>query len=144
MSNLLSDSANDPAPGRPTDPAPERRAGESQRLLRLLAATVTCLAGLLILWELWLAPVRDGGSWLALKALPLALALPGLARRVRYTRQWLSLLLPFYFAEGVVRAFSEAGRVRILSLAEVVLAAVAFAAIIMLARARGKPGDRDL
>ena len=139
MSNSRSDSANDPATGRPTAPAPERLAGESERLLRLLAATVACLAGLLILWELWLAPVRDGGSWLALKALPLALALPGLARRVRYTRQWLSLLLPFYFAEGVVRALSEAGRVRILS-----LAAVAFAAIMMLARAGRRQGDRDL
>lgn len=104
------------------------------RLDRASIASVVAMCVLLVLWEMWLAPVREGGSWLALKALPLALALPGLFRRARYTRQWLSLLLPFYAAEGIVRAFSEAGRVRVFALAELLLAGVAFAAILILLR----------
>ena len=39
----------------------------------------TSLIGLLFLclaWELWLAPLRPGGSMLALKALPLLFSLP--------------------------------------------------------------------
>lgn len=103
---------------------------------RLLPATVLALAAILILWELWLAPIRQGGSWLALKALPLALALPGLFRQRLYTRQWLSLLLPLYAADGIVRAWTEPGRVRALAAAEIVLALVAFIAIMVVARSR--------
>ena len=103
---------------------------------RLLPATVLALCAVLILWEAWLAPVRPGGSWLALKALPLALALPGLFQRRLYTRQWLSLLLPLYAAEGIVRAWSEPGRVRALAAAEIVLSLLAFVAILALARSR--------
>ena len=114
----------------------------SARLDRALTASILALALLLALWELWLAPLRPGGSWLALKALPLALALPGLLRGSRYTRQWLSLLLPFYLAEGIVRAFSETGRVRLLSAGEVVLAVVAFVIIVSMLRKRG-PGGPD-
>ena len=103
-------------------------------LERGTTAAVVALCVLLVLWEMWLAPARAGGSWLALKALPLALALPGLFRRARYTRQWLSLLLPFYAAEGIVRAFSEAGRVRVLAVAELLLALITFAALLALLR----------
>ena len=103
---------------------------------RLLPATVLALAAILILWELWLAPIRQGGSWLALKALPPALALPGLFRQRLYTRQWLSLLLPLYAAEGIVRAWTEPDRVRALAAAEIVLALVAFIAIMVVARSR--------
>ena len=40
---------------------------------------VGSLVGLFVLglaWELWLAPLRPGGSWLALKVLPLVVPLP--------------------------------------------------------------------
>lgn len=113
---------------------------ERPGLSRILNASVVTLCLLLVLWELWLAPLREGGSWLALKALPLALAIPGLLRGSRYTRQWLSLLMPFYLAEGIVRAFSEPGRVRVVSFAEMGLALAAFVAILtMLRRPRGGP-----
>lgn len=105
-------------------------------LARLLPAAVLALCALLVLWELWLAPVRAGGSWLALKALPLLLALPGLFRPRLYTRQWLSLLLPLYAAEGIVRAWTEPGRVRALAAAEIVLSLIAFFSILALARGR--------
>ena len=104
--------------------------------MRVLNACVVCLVAVLVLWELWLAPIRAGGSFLALKALPVAIALPGLLRGSRYTRQWLSLLLPFYAAEGIIRAFSEPGRVRVLASAELALAAVAFVAIVLMLKRR--------
>ena len=70
----------------------------------LVALIVVCLA-----WELWLAPLRPGGSLLALKALPLALPLSGILKGKRYTYQWSSMLILAYFAEGVTRAWSETG-----------------------------------
>ena len=125
-----------------TDPVePDRRTGAPAA--RLLNASVIALSVLLVLWEMWLAPVRVGGSWLALKAFPLALAVPGLLRGARYTRQWVSLLLPFYMAEGIVRAFSEPGRVRLLALAEIALAAVAFGAIMLMLRKRTVGNEQD-
>jgi type IV pilus assembly protein PilE len=106
---------------------------------RALQAAVLALCAMLVLWEIWLAPIRHGGSWLALKALPLALALPGLFRGLPATRQRLSLLLPFYAAEGIVRAATEPGRIRVLALAEVALAVVAFVAIMVMARRAAPP-----
>ena len=103
---------------------------------RLLIGAMLALIGVLVLWEAWLAPVRPGGSWLVLKALPLAIAVPGLLGRRVYTRQWLSLLLPIYAAEGIVRAWSEPGRVRALATAEIVLAVVAFASTLAVLRRR--------
>ena len=107
---------------------------------RVLVGSTLALIGVLVLWEAWLAPVRAGGSWLVLKALPLALAVPGLLGRRVYTRQWLSLLLPLYAAEGIVRAWSEPGRIRALAAAEIVLAAIAFAmTLVVLRRSRSRP-----
>jgi len=69
-----------------------------------VALIFLCLA-----WELWLAPLRTGGSSLAFKALPLLLPLFGVLRGKRYTYQWSSMLILAYFTEGVVRAWSERG-----------------------------------
>lgn len=60
-------------------------------------------------WELWLAPLRPGGSWLVLKIVPLLAALFGILRGKRYTHQWMSLLSLVYFTEGIVRATSDSG-----------------------------------
>ena len=89
----------------------------------LLGLILLCLA-----WELWLAPLRPGGSWLALKALPLALPLAGLLKRRMYTYRWLSLLVWLYFTEGVVRAWSDAAPSRWLALGEVALCVLLFVA----------------
>src|SRR5574343_577184 len=80
------------------------------RFSRTLAVTST--VGLILLclaWELWLAPLRPGGSWLALKALPLLLPLRGVWKQDVYTMQWSSMFIFFYFTEGVVRATSTSG-----------------------------------
>jgi uncharacterized membrane protein len=100
----------------------------------LVALIALCLA-----WELWLAPLRPGGSWLALKALPLALPLGGILAGRRYTYQWTSLLVIAYFAEGATRAWAERGAAQALALAEVALSLVLFAAAVACARlsARG-------
>ena len=53
---------------------------------RLLA--VGSVLGLIVLglaWELVLAPVKPGGSWLALKVLPLCFPIAGLLKNRMYT-----------------------------------------------------------
>ena len=98
------------------------------RWRRAAAASVLALALLELLWELWLAPLKPGGSWLALKAVPLLALTPGVARgRVR-ARQWTLLLLPWYVAEAVVRAFSAHGRQALCAGAAAALALAALAA----------------
>jgi uncharacterized membrane protein len=97
--------------------------------LAIAALFLLCLA-----WELWLAPLRPGGSFLALKVLPLALPIAGVLRGRRYTYQWSSMMILAYLAEGVTRAWSEAGVSRQLALAEIVLSAAFFAATVGYAR----------
>jgi uncharacterized membrane protein len=72
-------------------------------------AALLALIALAVAWEWWLAPLRPGGSALVLKALPLLCALPGVWRRRLYTLQWASMLILLYFAEGVVRGWSDHG-----------------------------------
>ena len=81
-----------------------------------------------LLWELWLAPLRPGGSWWALKALPLALPLAGLLKNRMYTYRWLSLLVWLYMTEGLVRVSTEGGLSGWLAGAEVALCLLLFAA----------------
>jgi uncharacterized membrane protein len=103
--------------------------------LRLGATlALVCLALLCLLWELWLAPLRPGGSFLALKALPLVLPLPGILRGRRYTYQWSSMLILAYFAEGVMRAWGDEGLSRQLAVGEIVLSVAYFAAVIAYVR----------
>lgn len=109
------------------------------RLSRQLA--VASLLGLIVLglaWELWLAPLRPGGSWLALKVLPLCLPLAGLLKNRMYTYRWLSLLLWLYFTEGVVRATSEPAPGAWLAGLEVLLSLALFAACVLHIRLRQK------
>ncbi|QEA14230.1 DUF2069 domain-containing protein [Comamonas flocculans] len=106
-------------------------------LSQTLAITaLTLLIVLCLAWELWLSPLRPGGSWIALKALPLALPLAGLLKRRMYTYRWLSLLLWLYFTEGVVRAWSDPAPSRWLALIEIALSLLLFAACVMHIRLR--------
>lgn len=71
---------------------------------------ITSLIALLlwcIVWEIWVAPLRPGGTLLFLKALPLAFAVRGVARGSLYTIQWASMLVLLYLMEGVVRVMSD-------------------------------------
>ena len=112
------------------------------RALRLIAsASLVALLALCLAWELWLAPLRPGGSLIALKALPLVLPLPGIFAGRRYTYQWSGLLILAYFAEGATRAWADAGPARMLAGLEVVLSLVFFAAAVSYARATQARGD---
>jgi len=105
------------------------------RLARLAAsASLIGLIFLCVAWELWLAPLRPGGSALALKALPLLLPLFGILRGKRYTYQWSSMLVLAYFAEGVVRGWSERGAGQAMAIAEIAISLCFFAAAICYAR----------
>ncbi|BAN22854.1 DUF2069 domain-containing protein [Caballeronia insecticola] len=90
-------------------------------------ASLVALIALSLLWELWLAPLRPGAWALALKALPLACALPGVARKSVYTLQWASMLVLLYLAEGVVRGMTDARLSASLGWLEALLALAFFA-----------------
>ena len=99
------------------------------RVIRTRTLALICLLALIVLclmWELWLAPT--GRGTLALKVLPLVLALPGLLNWRLYTYRWLSLVLWLYVAEGAVRAASDRGLGAPLAMLEVALCLVLFAA----------------
>ena len=105
------------------------------KALRVVAsAALVALILLCVAWELWLAPLRPGGSFIALKALPLALPLGGILGGRRYTYQWSSMLILAYLAEGATRAWSERGVPQLLAAAEIVLSVAFFAAAVGYAR----------
>jgi uncharacterized membrane protein len=105
------------------------------RALQLTAsASLVALILLCLAWELWLAPLRPGGSTLALKALPLLLPLAGIIQGRRRVYQWSSMLVLAYFTEGVMRAWGERGTAQWLAAAEIVLSVTFYAAVVAYAR----------
>ena len=107
------------------------------RLLRFFSVvTLAALIALTIVWELWLAPLRTGGSWLAVKALPLLFPLRGILSGNTYTYRWTMMLVLAYVAEGCVRFYSEKPPSSWLALAEIALAAAFFVSAIAYVRAR--------
>ena len=104
------------------------------RLHRASTASLLLLILLCVLWELVLAPLRPGGSWMVIKALPLLAPLPGTLRRNIYTMQWASMMILLYFTEGVVRAWSERGMSQLLASLEILLSTVFFFCAIFFLR----------
>jgi uncharacterized membrane protein len=83
---------------------PASRITSRQRIgWRVALGAWIALIVLSLLWELWLAPLREGGVWWAVKTVPLLIALPGLARARPYTMQWALLLSLAYLLDGLVR-----------------------------------------
>jgi len=101
---------------------------------RIAALSLIALIALCIAWELWLAPLRPGGSWLALKALPLIFPLKGILSGKRYTYKWTSLLVLIYICEGAVRFASDPAPSRWYALLELVLALTLYASVVITAR----------
>ncbi len=130
--------ASAPQPGAPlTNPS-------SVEATRWLA--VGSLLGLIVLglaWELWLAPLRPGGSWLVVKVLPLTLPLAGLLKNRMYTYRWLSLLVWIYFTEGVVRATSDGGLSAWLAGVQVLLCILLFTACALHVRIRLRAAGKE-
>ncbi len=126
-----------PSPRNPSESAASPQPRTAVALTRWLAAG--SLLGLIVLglaWELWLAPLRPGGSWLVVKVLPLCFPLAGLLRNRMYTYRWVSLVVWLYFAEGAMRAYSDRGLSARLALLEVALCLALFAACVLHVRIR--------
>ncbi|EGP44628.1 membrane protein-like protein 2 [Achromobacter insuavis AXX-A] len=98
--------------------------------LSLFALIVLCVT-----WETLVAPLRPGGSWMLLKALPLVLPLRGIVRGNLYTYQWASMLSLLYLMEGVVRAMSDPAPLSVLmAWGEILLSTVFFVSAIFYVR----------
>ena len=113
--------------------APQARGLVSAASISLITLILLSLA-----WELWLAPLRPGGSWLVLKSLPLLGAVFGVLHGRRYTYQWSSMLILAYMAEGIVRIMSDAGFSRALAAIELALALAFFVSTVWYARITGR------
>jgi len=111
------------------------------RLLAVLSLTGLIVLGLV--WELWLAPLRPGGTLLALKVVPLCIPLAGLLKNRMYTYRWVSLFVWLYFTEGVVRAWGDAAPSCYFAFAEVVLCVLLFIACALHVRLRFKSLQND-
>jgi uncharacterized membrane protein len=116
---------------------PQANTFNQVNLTRLMA--VGSLLGLIVLglaWELVLAPIKPGGSLLALKVLPLCIPLAGLLKNRMYTYRWVSLLVWIYFTEGAVRAYGDRPPGNYLAMLEVLLCLVLFVACSLHVRLR--------
>ena len=109
---------------------------------RLAVGSLLALILLGLAWELYLAPLRPGGSWLALKVLPLCIPLAGLLKNRMYTYRWVSLLVWLYFTEAVVRAASDQPPSSHLALLEAALCLTLFVACALHVRLRLKASHR--
>jgi uncharacterized membrane protein len=102
---------------------------------------VGSLLGLIVLgllWELWWAPLRPGGSWWAIKVLPLCIPLSGLLKNRMYTYRWVSMLVWLYFIEGVVRAWGDVWPSNALAGVQTLLCTALFVACALHVRIRFK------
>lgn len=106
----------------------------ARRVNLLGSTTLVCLIILCLAWELWLAPLRPGGSLLVLKTVPLLAPLFGIIHGKRYTHQWASLLILLYVIEGIVRAASDVGASVPLAWMEILLSVAFFFAAVGYAR----------
>ncbi len=121
---------NSPAFAKTTAPA---RLNDGLR--RSSAALLILLILLCLAWELVLAPVRPGGSWLVLKVVPLLLPLRGVLRGNLYTYQWAAMLALLYVMEGAVRAISDVSATsQWLGAAELILAGAFFSCAVAYVR----------
>ena len=127
-----------PTPFAPSDEAAHVTWTRRMAVLSLIGLIVLGLA-----WELWLAPLREGGSWWAIKVIPLVIPLAGLMRNRMYTYRWVSLLVWLYFTEGVVRAYGDAGWSAALALGQVLLCLVLFVACALHVRLRFRDAARS-
>jgi len=123
---------------RPIAPSAEA-ASPSATVQWTRAIAVAALLAMIVVglgWELAWAPLRPGGSWWALKVVPLLWPLVGLLKlRMRNYRS-LSLLVWLYVTEGLVRGFSEHGLSATLAHVQSALGVVLFVACAWQIRSR--------
>ncbi|MDO5057526.1 MAG: DUF2069 domain-containing protein [Lautropia sp.] len=125
-------------PQSPPAPSPvdiERLHRQQARWRRLVLGACWALVLLGTAWELWLAPLRPGGSLLVLKVVPLVLAIRSMARNRIRTYQLWSMLILIYLCEGIVRGMSDPQPAATLGWIEALLAAVGYLAVLGYVRA---------
>ncbi len=105
-----------------------------QRLHLISSISLVLLIVLCILWELVLAPLRPGGSWMVIKVLPLFAPLSGTLKKNVSTLLWASLFILLCFTDGVVRAWSDHGVSQVLAGLEVVFSTTFFICAIFFLR----------
>jgi len=108
----------------------------------IAVASLVALIALSVAWELWLAPLRPGGSWIVLKAVPLLAPLLGILRGNVYTYRWAGMLAIGYFVEGVMRTYADTGLSARLAALEIALALAFIGACIAWIRAQPRAAAR--
>ena len=101
---------------------------------------------LCIAWEWFISPLRPGGSWLILKAIPLLFAIPGLWKGNVYTMQWASMLILLYITEGLVRIL-ETGANFWMAALETTIGTITFVCLLIYLKpikARAKAAKKEL
>ena len=110
----------------------------------LLAAVLAiALMVLGLAWELVLDPLRPGGSWLALKVVPLVFGIRGLYRGRLYTFKWMSLLIWIYVGEALVRVAGLTAAERLLAWNSLAIS-LSLAIVILLGARRALKIKREL
>ena len=103
---------------------------DKDKYVLIASAATLDLVLLCIAWEWFISPLRPGGSWLILKALPLIILLPGLWRAKVYTMQWGTMLILVYTTEALVR-LSESGWNFWMALLELVFSIIVFVCLLL-------------
>jgi uncharacterized membrane protein len=139
-SGRLNDVASEATGPGPTPPAGSNplRDARLNKVRALALGTLVALIILCLAWELVLAPLRPGGSWLAIKALPLCLPLAGFLKHRLYTYRWVSLFIWLYVLEGLVRATSDRAPSLYYAAAEAALSVLLFVACSLYVKLRFK------
>ena len=106
------------------------------------SALLIALIFLGLAWELFLAPLKPGGSWMVLKIAPLLAILWPILHGRRKAYQGSTMLVVFYAAEGVTRAYTDGGLSARLALVESALAFAYFGAAVSFVRATRAPPTR--
>ena len=122
----------------PTPISPRSGARIAKPWPMLSVALAVALIVLGLAWELMLDPIRPGGSWLALKVLPLVIALKGLYQGRLFTFQWMSLMIWFYVGEALVRIIGLSAVERILAWNSLALSTGLALVILMGARKKNR------
>lgn len=115
-------------------PIPALPSVQARRSRNVALICTLALIALGLGWELVWAPT--GVKSLAVKVVPLALGVAGLAKYRLQTFRWMSLLVWLYAAEGAVRAASDVGLSAQLAWVELILSLALFAACAWHVKAR--------
>jgi uncharacterized membrane protein len=99
-----------------------------------IIALVVSLAIWCVAWESQVAPLREGGSWMTLKSIPILLPIIGIIHEREKSFQILSLIVIAYLIEAVVRSYADSGTMQAMALGELILSLSLFFTLIARAK----------